>query len=197
MPAIPLNSVVHCEKCEKQNKWNTKRSRGRTQRRQKRMKTKKKNTNVHMLRCLECAILHLRDFVPHTHTVKQTVKHTGTLEQWNTEAHTHTHAKRGKSIRNQSTRQGFHSVRKQTVDSRQARPGWGFLVLFGRSFGGGLGCFSGASFFLRHVDRAPAGRGSAAWFTQLVCSLVCFQLLQTYFSAPPRLKYFLALKQTE
>lgn len=147
MPAIPLNSVVHCEKCEKQNKWNTKRSRGRTQRRQKRMKTKKKNTNVHMLRCLECAILHLRDFVPHTHTVKQTVKHTGTLEQWNTEAHTHTHAKRGKSIRNQSTRQGFHSVRKQTVDSRQARPGWGFLVLFGRSFGGGLGCFSGASFF--------------------------------------------------
>lgn len=81
----------------------------------------------------------------HSETNSETHWNTRTVKHWGT--HTHTHAKRGKSIRNQSTRQGFHSVRKQTVDSRQARPGWGFLVLFGRSFGGGLGCFSGASFF--------------------------------------------------
>jgi len=40
----------------------------------------KKNTNVHMLRCLECAILHLRDFVPHTdtrtHSSTETLTHT-------------------------------------------------------------------------------------------------------------------------
>lgn len=73
----------------------------------------------------------------HSETNSETHWNTRTVKHWGT--HTHTHAKRGKSIRNQSTRQGFHSVRKQTVDSRQARPGWGFLVLFGRSFGGGLG----------------------------------------------------------
>lgn len=104
-------------------------------------------------KCAHASLPGVRYFAPtgfcasHTHSETNSETHwnTRTVKHWGT--HTHTHAKRGKSIRNQSTRQGFHSVRKQTVDSRQARPGWGFLVLFGRSFGGGLGCFSGASFF--------------------------------------------------
>lgn len=69
---------------------------------------------MHMLRCLECAILHLRDFVSHTHTQTHTYTHsyTGKKKQKNTHSDTHTQMQSGgKSIRNQSTRQGSHSVR--------------------------------------------------------------------------------------